>query len=379
MMVRRLALAAALFASSAWAQQELALTAKDIQSGGADAKLAELGRQAAASGKEVVVNAPKEWHAQVAAKIRAGGKADVKLNDSFFENVVVRVADKSAAKPAEVAKPVEAAKPVAAPPLAAKPVEAPRPAPVAKPVEAPPAPRPAVVAAPPPPPAPVEAPVAAPPPVVQPTPAPVAAPPPRPVAATPAPAVDERAAARKRLEQSLNEGKPAEGEIASAQLEKGDLIYVDGTVRGVVHRERLRSRLFWLSDDLNLQRAELKSLSGNRYEVVDQISASGDVSLRGEAVGGPKMFAAKVPDDGAAERAEMEKAYSEGRSIVRNLRPDQLKNGDLLYIGKTAAVIVRRDGTNLVRYWLDGTMDINQHGLQKDGASKYRVLSDTLK
>jgi len=59
-MLKRLALATALLASSAWAQQEISITAKDIETGAADAKLAELGRQAAASGKEVVINAPKE-------------------------------------------------------------------------------------------------------------------------------------------------------------------------------------------------------------------------------------------------------------------------------------------------------------------------------
>ena len=48
----------------------------------------------------VVVTAPQEWHAKIAAKIRAGGSADVVLRDGFHENVLVRVEN----KPAEPAK-----------------------------------------------------------------------------------------------------------------------------------------------------------------------------------------------------------------------------------------------------------------------------------
>lgn len=375
-MLKRLALAMALFASSAWAQQELALTAKDIESGAADAKLAELGRQAAVTGREVVVNAPKEWHAKIAAKVKAGGKADVKLNDSFFENVVVRVSDKAAPKPAEPVeppKPAVATKPAAAP----KPVETPKPAaPVAapKPVEPPPAPAPKPVETPPP--APVE-PAPAP---VAPPPAPVEAPKP----AAPAPAVaspaDPSVAVRQRLLQSLNEGRPAAGDLDVSQLQKGDTVYIEGSVRAVVRRDRLKTALHWLAGELNPKRAELRPLGENRYEVLEPLSA-GEVSLRNDPTGAPQLFTGKIPGDGDAERLDLEKAYGEGRTITRSARADQLKQGDILYLGKSAGVVVRRDGTTLVRYWLDGGIDLNQRGLQKDkdSASKYRVLSDNIR
>lgn len=373
-MLKRLALATALFASSAWAQQELALTAKDIESGSADAKLAELGRQAAVTGREVVVNAPKEWHAKIAAKVKAGGKADVKLNDSFFENVVVRVSDKVAPKPAEPAKPAEAAKPVEPP----KPIAAPAPKPAApvappKPVEPPPAPAPKPVETPPPAPAPAPAPVA-------PPPAPVEAPKP----AAPAPAVasaaDPSVAVRQRLLQSLNEGRPAAGDLDVSQLLKGDTVYIEGSVRAVVRRDRLKTALHWLAGELNTKRAELRPLGEDRYEVLEPLAA-GEGSLRNDPTGAPQLFTGKIPGDADAERLEMEKSYAEGRSIMRSARADQLKQGDILYLGKSAGVVVRRDGTSLVRYWLDGAIDLNQRGLQKekDSASKYRVLSDNIR
>lgn len=373
-MLKRLALATALLASSAWAQQEISITAKDIESGAADAKLAELGRQAATTGKEVVINAPKEWHGKVAAKVKAGGAATVRMNDSFFENVVVRVAEKAKVEPP---KPVEAPKPATPPPAPApvappppKPAEAPKPAP--KPVEAPkpatppPAPAPAPIETPPPAPAPVQAP--------PPTPAP-----PPPAAKPTAPAVDPSVAIRERFEQNLNGGNAAKGDIEQTQLQKGDLIYIDGDVRAVVRRDRLGTTLFWLSGDLNLQRAELKPLADNRYEVMNKITGSSNISLRGVA-GEAQMFSAKVPAEGDAERADMEKSYAEGRPVGRSLRVDQLAQGDMLYLGKTSALVVRRDGGQLARYWLDGELNTNQVGLQKEkGASgKFKVLNDNI-
>ncbi|UXI70404.1 hypothetical protein [Tahibacter amnicola] len=375
-MLKRLALATALFASAAWAQQEVSLTAQDIESGAADAKLAALGREAAATGREVVINAPKEWHGKVAAKVKAGGKAEVKLNDSFFENVVVRVSEK--AKAAEPPKPVEPAKPVSPTPAPApKPAEPPKPAPAPaappKPVQ--PEPKPAPVP-PPPAPEPAPAPVTPPPAAPTPPPAPVAKPA-EPVKA--APAADPVAAAKQRLEQSLNEGKEAMGELDASQLVRDDVIYVDGPVKAVTRRERLRSNLYWLNGDINLQRAELKPLAANRYQVMDKLVASENASLRTEAPAGPLMFTGKVPAEGDAERASLEKAYGEGRSVTRTVRTDQLRRNDTVYVGKDAAIVVRRDGSELVRYWLDGEVDLNQRGLQKDGAAKYRVISDTVK
>jgi len=395
-MLKRALLIGLLLSGTAMAQQELAISGKDIESGAADTRLAALARQAAAAGKPVVVNAPAIWHDKIAATLRAAGATNVKLNDSFFENVVVRVEDKPAAKaePAPAPKPVEAPKPAVAPAAAApapRPAEAPRPAaPPPPPTEAAPAPKPAVTsaaaatpepatsvepaaapAAPPAPAASAPAATAAP----APTPPPAAVPPaPAPSAATAA-ATQGPAAVRERLERSLNEGKPAAGELGVDQLQKGDVVYVEGDVRAVVRRERLYSRLFWLTGEVNLQRVEFTPLAENRYEVQDRLGSN--VVLR-SASAEPQVFTAAVPGDGEAERGEMQKLYADGRSITRSMKVEQMRQGDTLYVGKKAAVVLRREGTDAVRYWLDGGIDLNQKGLQKDGANKYKSLSDTL-
>ena len=90
----------AMLASSAWAQQNIDITAEQFSSGAANAELTTLGRQAAASGKRLVVTAPQHWHAQIASRIRAGGDAEIVLKDGFYESLLVRVEDK-AAEPAK--------------------------------------------------------------------------------------------------------------------------------------------------------------------------------------------------------------------------------------------------------------------------------------
>jgi hypothetical protein len=204
----------------------------------------------------------------------------------------------------------------------------------------------------------------------------VAAPPPAPA---PAPAaakpVDTTAATRQRLEKSLNEGRAADGELSPDQLEKGDIVYVDGGVRAVVRRERLHSRLFWLNGELELKRVELKSLGENRYELQDKLSTN---AVLHTATAAPQQFTAAVPAEGDAERAQFQKQYAEGRPITRTFKLEQVRSNDSIYIGKGVALVMRRDGTDYLRGWLEGSIDLNQKGLQKDGSNKYKVVSDNL-
>src|SRR5579883_3204186 len=85
---------ACVLASSALFAQDFAIDGKDFESGSADAKLAEIARQAASSGKTVVVSTPPYWQAKVAGKLRAAAPGlQVKTSDAFFENVLVRIVD----------------------------------------------------------------------------------------------------------------------------------------------------------------------------------------------------------------------------------------------------------------------------------------------
>jgi len=379
MLLRGLLFTGALLAVSAAYAQEVAISGKDFLSGAGDAKIAELARQAAASGKTLVVSAPPYWQDKAAAKVRAGAaNAAVRMSDAFFENVMVRVEDTKVA-----AKPVEA-------PVAKAPKPEPRPEP--KVVEARPV-------APMPKPAPVEAPVAAkpapveasPPPVrtevaPRPTPAPVAAPPPAPVAATlpppvvPAaavkPATDPTAEIKQRLAQHLNNGQPAEGNLQPAQLQKDDLLFVDGPVRAVVRRFGPRNQLYWLQGDLNLDRVELTPTGNDRYRVSGPLRAN--VTLRPASKSSALKFTFNVPAPKSPARVTIERQYNDGHDIETSLQPSELRQGDLVYTGEGSAVVVRRTATGIERYWLVGELDLHQSGLQTQG-NAVRVLTDTVK
>jgi outer membrane biosynthesis protein TonB len=378
-MFKRILFTGALLAASAASAQEVAISGKDFLSGAGDAKIAELARQAAASGRTLVITAPPYWQDKAAAKAHsAAANASVRTSDAFFENVMVRVEDSKTA-----AKPAEAPAPKAPPPAKPEPKPEPRPAPPArKPVveEAPaPAPKPAPVEAPPPPPpvaAKPEPPVAAP----APAPAPVAAPPP--IAAAPAPAAkpaaDPTAAIKKRFEQNLNGGQPAEGTLEVAQLQKDDMVYENGSVRAVVRRFGPRNQLFWLDGELNMERAELVPTGPDRYRVSEPIRNTATPSLRGGGKTTALKFVGNVPAPKSPARTALEKQYNDGRDISGTLQASDLHAGDLVYTAEGSAVVIRRSSVGMERYWLTGEMDLHQTGLQQTG-NAIRVLTDNVK
>jgi len=381
-MFKRILFTGALFAAGAASAQEVAISGKDFLSGAGDAKIAELARQAAASGKTLVITAPPYWQDKAAAKAHsAAANASVRTSDAFFENVMVRVEDSKAAKAAAVEpapKPAPPPKPEAKP----EPKPEPRPAPpVRKPVEEAPAPAPK--------PAPVEAPPPAPPvevkpepPAAAPAPAPAPAPvaPPPPPAAAPAakPAADPSAAIKKRFEQNLNGGQPAEGTLEVAQLQKDDVIYESGSVRAVVRRFGPRNQLFWLNGELNTERAELVPTGTDRYRVNEPIRNVANPSLRGGAKATVLKFVGNVPAPKSPARTALEKQYNDGRDISGTLQAVDLHSGDLIYTAEGAAVVIRRTSVGMERYWLTGELDLHQTGLQQTG-NAIRVLTDNVK
>ncbi len=377
----------ALWSGVAFAQ-DVGVTGAELLAGAGDAKLAALGRQAADSGKRVVVSAPDYWHDKVAQKILAGAhgtKIDLVMKDSFVEAVVVRLADKTS-EPAVAAAPVKPTPPAAPVVAAPKPTVATTPAPVAAPkpvaavepkpthVETPvpvavPAAKTEVAAAP----APASKPVEP----VAPAIAPIAvAPTPAPTAAASAP-VDQTASIRKQLEKSLNDGSPADGTLQVAQLDIGDQIYVDDSVRAVVRRKGAR-QLYWLEGELNLLRTELAPLSKSSYEVKVRIDDRAPLVLR-TVKAAAINFAGKVPDAASAERISLEKQLNDAHAITETVAINQLQSNDLIYVGSDSAVVVRRKGSVLLRFWLVGDIDLAQRGIARESNGKYRVLSEVLK
>ncbi|MBO9662434.1 hypothetical protein [Dokdonella sp.] len=366
-MSRKLILAAALFAASASAQQSVDISGADFSAGKGDARLAALAKQAAAEGKRVVVTAPKEWHKSIAAKL-GKGQGEVVMREGFYESVLARVEDKPA-KPEPAKAPPRPAPAVAAAPAKA-PAPEPAPAPAPKPVEAAPvAPAPVAAAPAPAAAAPAPAPKAS---AAKPAQPLVALPTPRSTASPPVPkSAPDVEAIRERMRQSLIEGRPAQGLLAVASLQSGDMIYVDGPVRGVIRREGLKAVLYWLDGDLDLRRSELKPAATDRYQVMSAIRGEG--SLRREFDASKTDVVASVPADGAPVRLALEKAFNDGRRITDRLAAEQLRAGDVVYTGTGSAVVVRRDGKDLLRYWLDGSFDTRQSSVQGDGPGKYRI------
>jgi outer membrane biosynthesis protein TonB len=270
----------ALVATSAWAQQNIDITAEQFNSGAANSQLTALGRQAAASGKRLVVTAPQHWHAQIAARIRAGGKADVVLKDGFYETLLVRVEDEAP----EPAKPEPKPAPVAV---------APKPAPA--PVRTQPEPRKVEVA-----PAPPAQPMVE-------TPPPAPAPAPAPVVQTPPPAAAPAPAA---VEEPMASAEPAAPEVVDPKA--------------------------------------------------------------------PIMLVTTEPGDADPVREAMEKRYNEGKRIAERVDPANLRVGDVIYAGKAAAVVVRRERSRILRMWLIGSLNVNQLGISNEGVNKYKVLNGTI-
>ena len=312
------------------------------------------------------------------------------MRDSFAESVLVR-AESGTPAPAETPAPTPTPAVAAAP--APSPVATPAPAPKPTPVAVAPKPTPRPIASLTPAPAPT--PAAAPAPVPTPTPTPAApvrvpnnmasTPPAKPApapaaapAATSGIAAAEVASIKRRLEENLNGGNKVTDTIRVESLEQGDTVYAQGKVIAVVRRQSLRTKVYWLDGDLNLQRVELKPLSANRYSVMERLR-NGEPRLRAERSEASSEFKAAAPASAAAERTQLEKRYNGGRQIAGTLAPTQLKQKDVLYVGEDLAVVVRLSGMDLERYFLVGSINLGRSELIQDGANKYKVLQDVTK
>jgi nucleoid-associated protein YgaU len=383
-MYKFIPLLALFFAGAALAQQ-VDVSGKDFLSGAGDAKLAGIAQQAAAAGKSLEVTAPDYWQAKVAAKLHAGA-ADVavKSNNGFFENVLVKIVDAAPAKAAAPTPDAQAEK-AAADKVAAQKAAGEKAAQEKAAAEKAAAERAAAQAA--------AAKAAADKAAAEKAAAEKAAAEKAAAdkaaaekaaaekaaaekAAAEKAAADKREAARNAMLKNLNEGRPAEGDLEVGKLQVGDVVYVDGDLRGVVRRGSSRLQFYWLQGDLNLDRVELSPNGEGRYKVLRTIDPSATPVLRTRSGG---TLSAAVPADGSAARKALQDQYAEGRVIADSLKPSDLRQGDTIYTGQGAALVVRRAGGQLARYWLDGSLDLGQIGIKSQGGNVYKVLSDTIK
>ena len=384
-MHKRLLLMILLTASGAVHAQDVLIPGRQLTAGKADAQLAQIAREAASEHKVLVVNAPSYWQARIAKAIHAADPAaDIRFNDSFFEHVLIRLSDRPstpAAAPVPSPVVVHAMPPrrvehapqshAAAHPA---PIHAARAAvasvePAAPPAT--PAPRVAVATAP-----------------LVPAPAVSALPPvkPQPVRAKPAPAAAAAAAAletsrdsaaveaelRQEMQQVLNAGRPAFGDLHESQLDPGDVVYVNGDLRAVVRRDALGQAMYWLTGNVNLERAQYRPLGQGRYEVIGSIDPMAPLQLRSGS--DAAVLDCRVPNAASPVRAQLQRLYADGRGVDAKLDVSALRSGDVLYTGTDAAMVVRQDSYGRSRYWLAGHLALGQTGLQRIGPNVYRVI-----
>ena len=384
-MHKRLLFLVLLAAGGAVHAQDVLIPGRQLTAGKADAQLAQMAREAAREHKVLVVNAPSYWQARIAKAIHAADPAaDIRFNDSFFEHVLIRLSDRTAAAVAAVpAQPPHAevrgirAEPPRREARAPEMRVAIRPAARPEPAAAVGAARPAMPAAHDVVPAPV---AATPPPVARALPAPL--PPP----AAPAPVATASSAAassaqdsaavdadlRQEMQQVLNAGRPAFGDLHESQLDPGDVVYVNGDLRAVVRRDALGQTMYWLTGSVNLERAQYRPLGQGRYEVIGSIDPMAPLQLRSGS--DAAVFDSRLPAAASPVRVQLQRLYADGRSVDAKLGVSDLRSGDVLYTGTDAALIVRQDSYGRSRYWLVGRLALGQAGLQRIGPNVYRVI-----
>lgn len=397
--------------------QDAAISGADFTHGSADAQLRAIGSHAAAQGKTVVVTAPPYWQGKVAAKIRAGAHGKpvaIRFSNGFYENVLVRTeapvpvapvvqseahpapkpaatkskASETAAVPAKPRpRPVaKSERDVAEPPIASPsnsatvPGTSPSPAsiaPVSKITVTEPAPRPPVPAA-----VPEKhqdtgitaVPQVSHRPAVVPIPtSPIDSTGVEPSLSQPAAVID--ASARQRMLDSLNGGRPAAGSLTEAQLQPGDQVYTEGDVHSVVRLQGLRRDLYWIQGPLDLQRVQFSPRGTGTYEVTGPIDPRAPATHRNSSA---RLVNAIVPAAGSATRSRLEQQYNNGQPITASVTPARLQTEDRLLVDDSTIVVARREGNSMTRYWLDGSINLGQNGLQKVSANVYRVTGNNL-
>ncbi len=199
---------------------------------------------------------------------------------------------------------------------------------------------------------------------------------PAPVAAT-APETTRDSAAveaelRQEMQQVLNAGRPAFGDLHESQLHPGDVVYVNGDVQAVMRRDGLGQAMYWLTGNVNLERAQYRPLGQGRYEVIGHIDPLAPLQLRSGS--DSAVLDGRVPNAASPVRAQLQNLYADGHGVEATLDVSSLRSGDVLYTGTDAAMVVRQDSYGRSRYWLVGHLALGQTGLQRIGPNVYRVI-----
>ncbi|HEX6613523.1 MAG TPA: hypothetical protein VF022_06655, partial [Rhodanobacteraceae bacterium] len=182
---------------------------------------------------------------------------------------------------------------------------------------------------------------------------------------------------RQRMLASLNDARPAMGSLTEGQLQSGDQVYADGDTLAVVRLEGLHRSLYWLQGPVDFQRIQFMPQGSGHYQVTGPIDPKAPAVHR-KANNARQVFAASVPASGSAARTRLEQQYNNGQPIIGSLTAVRLQPEDRLLVDGDAIVVARREGNSMARYWLNGSIDLGQTGIQKLDGNVYRVTGNSL-
>ena len=130
--------------------------------------------------------------------------------------------------------------------------------------------------------------------------------------------------------------------------------------------------MYWLTGNVNLERAQYRPLGQGRYEVIGSIDPLAALQLRSGS--DAAVLDGRVPNAASPVRAQLQNLYADGHGVEATLDVSSLRSGDVLYTGTDAAMVVRQDSYGRSRYWLVGHLALGQTGLQRIGPNVYRVI-----
>ena len=160
-----------------------------------------------------------------------------------------------------------------------------------------------------------------------------------------------------------------------SSLKKGDYIYTrDNEVLIKRFLSNNVHRFFWLEAPLDLNAPNLKKVSDERYRVSSAfdstVEAVAEVKQEPEV---PVMI--NTAEQSENDQKDLRSKYARNQTVKVNIKPEQLRKDDLLYVqGQT--VLVKRDiGRGIYKYfWLTGEFDLSAADRTSENA--YKVKND---
>jgi hypothetical protein len=179
--------------------------------------------------------------------------------------------------------------------------------------------------------------------------------------------------ARSGLERRLNDGREIKKDLKVSQLRRGDQLFKTEDLIVVIRRTGAGRNAYWLKGQLDLEQQAIRRIQSGKYEVMRRVQ--GEDPVEPEAVPEPEETVAVAANQEEAldERSEMEALYNQGNPVESGISVAGLRAGDVLYVGETTKMVVRRERVSLKRYWLEGELELSRSELEKVGNNKYRV------